>query len=414
MSALPYDDLTEDPNALFQQILATGSRGGDLVRLYHQLRAAAPVFRADFPRLQDPWVITRFEDDELLVRNASLIKDDRQLVMAGMGSGGAFIEAMRGMFAFMPPPRHTELRGLVNRGFTPRSVRQLEPHVETLVHRLIDERLEAGEMDLVRDYAFRIPVTVICELLGVPVEAVPSIEAWSRTFSERADEGGDLSPEMEAAGNEAARQFMDFMQSLVDERRTKPRDDLISRLVAIQREAGSALSDADIVSTGLLLFQAGHETTANMIAKGSLALLRHPDQFRLLRERPELTKNAVEELLRFDTPVQMTTKFAAADVPFHDRTIRKDDTVMFFWGATNRDPARYRDPDTLDIERDDIEHHSFGMGAHFCLGSSLARLELRHAFSTLAQRLPELRLAGDPVYKGQLHVHGLASLPVAW
>ena len=414
MSALPYDDLTEDPNALFQQILATGSRGGDLVRLYHQLRAAAPVFRADFPRLQDPWVITRFEDDELLVRNASLIKDDRQLVMAGMGSGGAFIEAMRGMFAFMPPPRHTELRGLVNRGFTPRSVRQLEPHVETLVHRLIDERLEAGEMDLVRDYAFRIPVTVICELLGVPVEAVPSIEAWSRTFSERADEGGDLSPEMEAAGNEAARQFMDFMQSLVDERRTKPRDDLISRLVAIQREAGSALSDADIVSTGLLLFQAGHETTANMIAKGSLALLRHPDQFRLLRERPELTKNAVEELLRFDTPVQMTTKFAAADVPFHDRTIRKDDTVMFFWGATNRDPGRYRDPDTLDIERDDIEHHSFGMGAHFCLGSSLARLELRHAFSTLAQRLPELRLAGDPVYKGQLHVHGLASLPVAW
>ena len=414
MSALPYDDLTEDPNALFQQILATGSRGGDLVRLYHQLRAAAPVFRADFPRLQDPWVITRFEDDELLVRNASLIKDDRQLVMAGMGSGGAFIEAMRGMFAFMPPPRHTELRGLVNRGFTPRSVRQLEPHVESLVHRLIDERLEAGEMDLVRDYAFRIPVTVICELLGVPVEAVPSIEAWSRTFSERADEGGDLSPEMEAAGNEAARQFMDFMQSLVDERRTKPRDDLISRLVAIQREAGAALSDADIVSTGLLLFQAGHETTANMIAKGSLALLRHPDQFRRLRERPELTKNAVEELLRFDTPVQMTTKFAAADVPFHDRTIRKDDTVMFFWGATNRDPARYRDPDTLDIERDDIDHHSFGMGAHFCLGSSLARLELRHAFSTLAQRLPGLRLAGDPVYKGQLHVHGLASLPVAW
>ena len=172
--------------------------------------------------------------------------------------------------------------------------------------------------------------------------------------------------------------------------------------------------DADIVSTSLLLFQAGHETTANMIAKGTLALLRHPDQLKLLREHPELAKSTVEELLRYDTSVQMTTKFAAADVPFHDRTIRKDDTVIFFWGATNRDPARYEEPDRLDITRDDIDHHSFGMGAHFCLGSNLARLELRHAFSALATKLPGLRLTSEPVYKGQLHVHGLASLPVAW
>ena len=411
---LPYDDLPSDPNALFQQILATGAKGGDLVRLYHQLRAAAPVFRADFPRLQNPWVITRYEDDELLVRNAALIKDDRQLVMAGMGAGGDFIEAMRGMFSFMPPPRHTELRGLVNRGFTPRSVRQLEPHIEALVHRLIDEREEAREMDLVRDYAFRVPVTIICELLGVPLEDMPRIEGWSKTFSERADESDALSPEMEAAGNAAARQFMDFMQGLIEARREAPRDDLISRLVSIQSEAGAALSDADIVSTSLLLFKAGHETTANMIAKGALALLRHPDQLKRLHDHPELAKNAVEELLRYDTSVQMTTKFAAADVPFHDRTIEKDDTVIFFWGATNRDPARYVDPDRLDLGRDDIDHHSFGMGAHFCLGSSLARLELRHAFAALAQRLPTLRLTGEPVYKGQLHVHGLASLPVAW
>lgn len=413
----PAPDLPEDPDALFQAILTAGARGGDLVPLYHRLRAIAPVFQASFPRLSDPWVITRHADDELLVRNSALIKDDRQLGLSGIGQEGDFIRAMRGMFSFMPPPRHTELRGLVNRGFTPRSVRQLEPHVERLVARLIEDQRERGGMDLVRDFAFRVPVTVICELLGVPVEDLALIEGWSRTFSERADEGDALSPEMERAGDEAARAFMDYMQALIDARRTAPRDDLISRLVAIQGESraqATALSDGDIASTALLLFQAGHETTANMIAKGALALARHPDQLALLHARPELVGNAVEELLRYDTPVQMSTKFAAADIPFHDRTIRQDDPVLFFWGAVNRDPARYEDPDRLDLERADIDHHSFGMGAHFCLGASLARLELRHAFGALARELPGLHLTGEPVYKGQLHIHGLASLPVAW
>jgi cytochrome P450 len=411
--SVPRPDLPSDPNEVFQQILAVGSRGGDLVSLYHQLRALAPVFKADFARLGDPWIITRHADDELLVRNSALIKDSRMLGLSGDGSDGAFLEAMGGMFAFMPPPRHTELRSLVNRGFTPRSVRQLEPHIEQVVRELIDAVIDRGEMDLVRDYAYRIPVTIICELLGVPLEALSDIEEWSRTFSKRADEGDGLSPEMEQAGNEAAEAFFALIQSLIDDRRSAARDDLISRLVAIQQET-SALSDKDIISTALLLFQAGHETTANMIAKGALALVRHPDELARLHAHPELTRNAVEELLRYDTPVQMTTKWAADDIPFHDRVIRKDDTVIFFWGAVNRDPARYLEPDRLDITRSDVDHNSFGMGAHFCLGASLARLELRHAFGAIGQRLPGLKLAGEPVYKGQLHVHGLASLPVRW
>jgi len=413
MAAAPYADLSKDPNEVFQQILAAGSQGGDLVRLYHQLRTLAPVFRADFARLGNPWLITRHADDELLVRNSALIKDSRMLGASGEGRDGAFLQAMGGMFAFMPPPRHGELRGLVHRGFTPRSVRQLEPHVAQLVDRLLDAAIERGEMDLVSDYAFRVPVTIISELLGVPIEEVPRIESWSRTFSKRADEGDDLSPEMETAGNDAAQSFMDLVQSLIDARRAAPRDDLISRLVAIQAES-DGLSDPDIISTCLLLFQAGHETTANMIAKGGLALARHPDQLTKLHEHPALRDNAVEELLRYDTPVQMTIKWASADIAFHDRTIAKDDTVIFFWGAVNRDPERYDEPDRLDIERPEIDHHSFGMGAHYCLGASLARLELRHAIGALARRLPGLKLTGEPVYKGQLHVHGLASLPVAW
>jgi len=416
MSAPLQPDLPSDPNEVFQAILAAGTRGSDLVRLYHQLRNLAPIFRADFPRLGDPWVITRHADDELLVRNAGLVKDERQLDMLGRREGepdGPFLATMRGMFAFMAPPRHTELRGLVNRGFTPRSVEKLEPHIVALVEGLLDAKLADGGMDLVPDFAQRVPLTVICQLLGVPLEEVPTIEAWSATFSKRGDEGDALSDELEAAGDDAARNFSAFMQALIDARRANPRDDLLSRLVAIQAES-DGLSDPDIIATSLLLFQAGHETTTNMIAKGALALLRHPDQYALLCREPERAQNAVEELLRYDTPVQMTNKFAATDIPFHSETIAKDDTVIFFWGAVNHDPARYRDPDRLDITRQDIDHHSFGMGAHFCLGSALARLELRHAFRALSQRIPGLRLTGDPVYKPQLHVHGLHSLPVAW
>ena len=197
-------------------------------------------------------------------------------------------------------------------------------------------------------------------------------------------------------------------------RRARPREDLLSRLIEIQREAHD-LTDDDIKATAILLFQAGHETTANMIAKGTLALLRHPEELARLRAHPELIENATEELLRYDTSVQLTTKFAAAEIPLGDRVIRVGDPVSLVWGAINRDPDRYPEPDRLDLSRTDIDHYSFGMGAHFCLGASLARLEIQHAIGTLVRRLPGLRLATDtPEYKTHLHLHGLATLPVTW
>jgi cytochrome P450 len=257
-------------------------------------------------------------------------------------------------------------------------------------------------------------VTVICQLLGAPVEDVPRISGWAQTFSRRSDEGEELEPEMERLGDEATLRFEAYVQELIDARRRDPGDDLISRLVEIQREAED-LSDPDIVATSILLFQAGHETTANLIAKGTLALLQHPDQFALLGAHPEIAANATEELLRYDTSVQLSTKFAAEDIPFHDRTIREGDAVSFIWGAINRDPARYPEPDRLDLRRENVEHYSFGMGSHYCLGARLARLEIEQAMSTLARRLPGLRLETDePEYKTQLHLHGLASLPVSW
>ncbi len=410
----PYADLPSEPEEIFACILDWKRRGDNLVRLYHQLRAVAPVWQAPVERLGNPWVITRRADAEVIVRNSALIKDERVLGLSGVGAGGPFIEALRHMFAFQPPPRHTRMRALVNRGFTSRSVEKLRPRVQALVDSLIDAVEADGEMDLVPDFAFRVPVTVICQMLGAPVEDVPRITDWAATFSRRSDEGEELNPEMERLGDEAAKNFMGYVQELIEARRRVPKDDLLSRLIEVQREAED-LTDTDIAATTILLFQAGHETTANLIAKGTLALLRHPEEFARLRSHPELIENATEELLRYDTSVQLSTKFATEDIPFHDRVIRKGDAVSFFWGAINRDPERYADPDRLDLTRRDIDHYSFGMGAHYCLGASLARLEIQHAVGTLARRLPGLRLATDePEYKTQLHLHGLVSLPVAW
>ena len=409
-------DLPDDPGELFARILDWRRRGTDLVRLYRQLRLVAPVWQAPVERLGNPWIITRRSDAEAIVRNSALVKDERVLGLAGMGVGGAFIEVLSHMFAFYPPPRHTRMRALVNRGFTSRSVEKLRPRVQALVDDLLDEIEPRGNMDLVPDFAFRVPVTVICQMLGAPVEDVPRISDWAAMFARRSDEGEELNPELERLGDQAAQGFIDYVLELVEMRRRDPGDDLLSRLIEVQRgEGGQDLTDLDLAATTMLLFQAGHETTANLISKGVLALLEHPDEYADLHSNPGLIENATEELLRFDTSVQLTTKFAAADIPFHDEIIREGDAVSFIWGAINRDPDAYPEPDRLDLRRKDVSHYSFGMGAHYCLGASLARLEVQHAIGTLARRFPNLRLASaKPEYKTQLHLHGLESLPVAW
>ncbi|HPG26445.1 MAG TPA: cytochrome P450, partial [Myxococcota bacterium] len=313
-----------------------------------------------------------------------------------------------------PKEPHARMRGLVNRGFTPRSIEQLRPRVQALVDELIDAVIDEGSMDLVSQFAFRVPVTVISQMLGAPLEDVPRIERWSGDFARRSDEGAALTPEVEKMGDEAATEFAAYLDELIAARRARPADDLLTRLLEVQREAPD-LTDADIASTVILLFQAGHETTANLIAKGSLALIRNPDEAERLRRDPSLIERATEELLRYDTPVQLTTKFATKPIPFHDRTIEPGDPVSFIWGAINRDPEHFADPDRLDLGRTNLDHYSFGMGANYCLGANLARLEIQHSIETLFRRIPGLRLGeGEIVYKPQLHLHGLARLPVAW
>lgn len=409
-----FDDLPTEPDAIVDRIFDPAGRQGNLVRLYHQLRNLAPVHQSQIERLGRPWIVTRHADAAWVAREKNLIKDGRLVDQLGGAPDSPFVRVMKRMLNFIPAPRHTRLRHLVNSGFTLRTVERLRPGVRELVNQLIDARLAEGQMDLVRDYAFPIPLAMICELIGVPLEDAPRIESWARQVLESVDEGLLVTPELEQRRNQAMLGFCGYFQSLIEARRASPRDDLISRLVDVQRSADD-LADEDIVATAILLFQAGHDTTASLIAKGMLALLQHPEELAKLRARPELLQNATEELLRFDTSVQLSVNFATADVAYHDRTIRDGDAMIILRGAANRDPARFPEPDRLDIERDDIDHHSFGLGAHFCLGASLARLEIQEAIGALVRRLPGMKVDLDRVvYRPSLHLHGLESLPVRW
>jgi cytochrome P450 len=409
-----FDDLPREPDAVLERIFDPARPPGDLVRLYHQLRNLAPVHHSEIERLGNPWVVTRHADAAWVAREKNLIKDGRLVDQLGGDPNSLFVQVMKRMMNFIPAPRHTRLRHLVNSGFTKRTVERLRPGVHAHIHRLIDERLPDGEMDLVRDFAYPIPLTMICELIGVPLEDTARIERGSRAIIDSVDEGGIVTPAVEERRNRAMLEFSDYFEALVNERRERPREDLVSRLVEVQRSADD-LSDEDIIATCILLFQAGHDTTASLISKGMLALLQYPDQLSKLRAQPELLENATEELLRFDTSVQLSINYAAADIAYHGETIREGEGVLILRGAANRDPERFPDPDRLDIERKDIEHHSFGLGPTFCLGASLARLEIQEAIGALVERIPDMQVDAERVvYRPSLHLHGLESMPVHW
>ena len=244
----PHPDLPADPTRIFERILALDRRGDDLPRLYDQLRAVAPVWRAPIERLGRPWIVTRHADAAALVRSSALVKDERLLGLAGVGGGGPFIDVMRRMFAFQGPEKHHRMRALVQRGFTPRAIERLRPEIDTIVAGLLDAVAERGAMDRVADFAFPLPVTVICRMLGAPVEDVPRIEGWASAFARRADPAEALTPEREQVGDAVTIAFVDSMKALIEERRRAPGADLIARLVAVQREAPE-LTDDDIAAT---------------------------------------------------------------------------------------------------------------------------------------------------------------------
>jgi len=314
---------------------------------------------------------------------------------------------------FTDPPVHTRLRGLVTQAFTPRTIERLRPRITEIAEQLIDGLLQRGEMDLIRDFAFPLPVIVIAELLGVPPEDRDRFKAWSTdlTLGVNPTATADDLVKVEAA----VVALVAYLQPIFEERRRAPRADLISELVRAQ-EAGDRLSRQELSSTCRLLLTAGHETTVNLIGNGMLALLNHPDERRRLTSEPALLPNAVEELLRFDSPVQMTIRFASEETALGAHQARRGDLIVALIGGANRDPAQFADPERLDLSRANADTHlSFGGGIHYCLGAALARLEGQVVFSTLAQRFPQMRLAvrADEVeYRDHFVLRGLKALPV--
>jgi cytochrome P450 len=309
------------------------------------------------------------------------------------------------------PPQHTRLRGLVNKAFTARRLESLRPHIQEIVDELLDAMKGKRELDVIWDLGYPLPVIVIAELLGVPPDHREQFKHWSDGIV------GSLgsafaAPDVQQRAMDSATALVGYFQGVIAERRRAPKDDLISALIAAE-EQGQVLSEEELLATLVLLLVAGNETTTNLIGNGTLALLRHPDQLARLRSDPSIAETAVEELLRYDSPVQATGRVATEDIEVGGTVVKEGQVAFLLLGAANRDPAVFPEPDRLDLTRQDNRHVAFGYGIHFCLGAPLARIEAQVALPSLLARFPGLRLAtGELEWGGNLILRGLKRLPV--
>jgi len=372
----------------------------------HALRAHDPVHFIDIPGL---WFLTRYDDVVAALRDPRLSAERFQLTLPEMQSS-ALISSLSTMMLLRDPPHHTRLRALVSKAFTPRIVENLRPRIQEIVDRLIDAVQPAGRMELMQDLAAPLPVVVIAQLLGIPVEDRAQFKRWSDALLVIAD--GTLAPAGFADAERSAAEFKEYLGGIIARRRAHPADDMISGLLAAQEREDRLTAD-ELFSTCVLLLIAGHETTSNLIGNGMLALLRHLDQLALLRDNPPLIRGAIEELLRYESPVQLTSRVAKEDFEIRDKHVCKGQEVCLGLAAANRDPEEFAEPDRLDITRADNQHVAFGHGLHFCLGAPLARLEGQIAILTLLRRLPGLRLATDAVeWREGIMMRSLKALPL--
>ena len=311
-------------------------------------------------------------------------------------------------FLGLNPPDHTRLRRLVSKAFTPRMVEQLTPRIEQITAELLDQALAEGTGDLMTALAKPLPVEVIAELLGVPLDDRERFAVWSRAMARALDPPFLQSPETIEPAIRARQAFIRYFRELAQQRRRDPGEDLLSSLVAVS-DAGDALSEDELLVTVMLLLIAGHETTTNLIGNGVLALLRHPEGLGAVADQPD---RVVEEVLRYDSPVQLTSRTSMRDTVIGGLEVAADTQAIVLIGAANRDPAVCDEPEVFEPGREPGRHLAFGQGIHFCLGSPLARLEGRIAFRELARRAPGMTLAGAPSWSSTTTLRGLASLPV--
>jgi cytochrome P450 len=381
--------------------------------IFRRLQDEEPVHWSDALR---GWVITRYDDVRRIALDRDLSADrvrpffevlptDEQRKLADLR------HYLTLWAVFKDAPDHTRLRGLMNRAFTPRAVEALRPNIERIVDDLLDNIVARGEADFIAGFAYPLPASVIMDMLGVPRRDLAVMKVWSDDIALFVGIAR-TTPGKHARAQAGTREMAAYFRRLVAERRAAPRDDMISALIAAEEEA-QHLTEDEIVATCILLLFAGHETTANLIGNGVLALLRHPEQLAKLRARPELAASAVEECLRYDGPSGALARVVAVEHELGGRRLKQGERVYAWMNAANRDPRRFPDPDRFDIERTDNRHLTFGHGAHFCLGAPLARLEAQIAFPRILARLEGLALAADDFeWIDSLILRGVKHLPV--
>jgi cytochrome P450 len=389
-------------------------------REYARLRAEDPVHRTEFPDGRPLWLITRYDDAVAVLKDPRFLKDWRSAMTeeqtAQMDKQLANIGSLRLLSTHMlntDPPAHTRLRTLVHKAFSPHLIEGLRGRIQSIADELLDAVQDRGEMDLIEDYAFPLPIIVITEMLGTPTADRNKIRAWSNEITSE-----HMSPEKMARLATTVPAFTDYLRAMIEERRRAPTNDLISALVHVEEGGDGKLNEAELFSMVFLLLIAGHETTVNLIGNGVVALLQNPEQLAELKRDPSRIKSAIEELLRYDGPVERATlRFPREDVELGGKIIKRGESVLVVLGSADRDDEHFTDPDALDINRAANKHIAFGHGIHYCLGAPLARLEGQIAIETLLRRMPDLRLTTAPEelsHRSSLILRGLTSIPVAF
>jgi pimeloyl-[acyl-carrier protein] synthase len=383
---------------------------------YHRLRSEEPVHWS----FLGVWVLTRYADVKAVLRDPRFcsdqvpkrIKDKSHYLEQQQRDLNTLAQATSKFIFFLDPPDHTRLRGLVSKAFSLGVVERMRPQIQETVDELISKVWDKGSMDIISDLACPLPVIVIARMLGVPDKDRSKLHQWSNDLSRILD----LLMSLEAYEhlNKVVMEFTEYFSGLIAEREKSPKEDLLSALIAA-REQGDRLSKEELLATCMMLFATGEESTVNLIGNGMLALLRQPDQMELLKREPALIQSAVEELLRYDTPLQHTARMATEDVEIGGKIIRAGENVLVSLGAANRDPAEFPEPDRLDLTRSENRHLAFADGIHYCLGASLARVEGQIAINTLVQQLPDLKIHSNKLeWLEKIALRGLKALSVTF
>ncbi|MGG3571482.1 cytochrome P450 [Bacillus gobiensis] len=382
---------------------------------YAKLREQDPVYRFTLLNGQIAWLITRYEDAHAVLKDDRFIKNPKTILsQEQINKMMPTVERdllMNHMLSF-DPPDHSRLRNLVHKAFTPKMIEELRARIQEIADTLLDAVQNKGKMNLVDEFAFPLPIIVICEMLGIPAEDRDQFREWSGTFIEAMNR-----PEKMQQALPTFQSFIKYIGRLIDERRKNLTDDLISALIHAEAE-GEKLTENELYSMIFLLIVAGHETTVNLIGNGVFTLLQHPKQLEKLKSNPELISSAIEEILRFCGPVELATnRWAGEDVLIHEKLIRKGDMVVVALASANRDETKFENPEVFDITRKNNRHLGFGMGIHYCLGAPLARLEGQIALLTLLRKMPNLHLNTDAEtlkWRPTYLMRGLIELPVVF